>query len=293
MTVIWGRSLHARAVLVAVMLTVIGAATASTAVGARRPPDPRVLPNLMPLSPEHVLGPVTGQLEIGWFTNPVPILVEGCFPEETIRRNARRCLRFDTHVANGGDGPFEVAYVVRGTRTLALQHVYLQDGSIRVREATATEFHPSHAHFHIEDFYVSGLWATEDGEVVGSEPVALTTKNGFCPEDSKAYESQAPSHYRCTLDNRTDGGPHQIVGISPGYMDTYGYELPDQYVEITGIEDGEYVLQITLDPNNDFTESSEADNSICVGLTLDGYQAFADWEDPACAETFPVGAEQI
>ena len=272
----------------AVLLLLIGTATVSTAAGAAKPSNPLVLPNLMPLAPKHIVGPVTGQLELGWFTNPVPVLVEGCFPEETARSGARRCLRFDTHVANAGAGPLEVAYVVRGSGTRALQHIYLEDGSFKVREATASDFHATHAHFHIDDFYVSRLWAAEEGRVEGDEPVAMTTKNGFCPEDTEAFESGSPPYYRCMLDNRTEGGPHQIVGISSGYMDTYGYALPDQYVEITGVEDGEYILQITLDPNNDFSESSETDNSICLGISLAGDAALSSWEDASCAETFPA-----
>lgn len=278
---------RARLALVAALLAVIGAAAVPPAAGARKPSVPVVLPNLTPLAPEEVLGPVTGRLEFGWITNPIPVLVEGCFPEETVRSGARRCLRFDTHIGNVGEGPLEVAYVIRGTRTRALQHLYLEDGTFRVREATASDFHPSHAHFHIEDFYVSRLWATEDGDVVGSEPVATTTKNGFCPEDTDAYGSDSPPHYQCMLDNRTEGGPHQIVGISSGYMDTYGYSLPDQYVEITGVDNGGYILQITLDPNDDFVESSETDNSICVGITLEDDEVMSTWEDPSCAETFP------
>src|SRR5882724_1167540 len=40
-----------------------------------------------------------------------------CYPEEVAEREARRCLRFDQLLANVGDGPFELRYVVEGFGT--------------------------------------------------------------------------------------------------------------------------------------------------------------------------------
>jgi len=155
-----------------------------------------------------------------------------------------------------------------------MQHIYLRSGKYRARRAAASEFHPTHTHFHIEDFYISKLWATKGGDINGAKPVSVTKKNGFCPEDSEPYSSGAVEpRYRCRNDLRAENGVSEIVGISAGYMDTYGYALPDQFLEITGVGDGHYVLEVVIDPDNNFVESNEADNRSCVGVRLSGDSA--------------------
>jgi hypothetical protein len=36
--------------------------------------------------------------------------------------------------------------------------------------------------------------------------------------------------------------------MSVGWADTYNWFLPGQYVEVTGVLDGEYILDTTVDP---------------------------------------------
>lgn len=245
------------------------------AAGAARRGRSQLRPNLVPLAPTQLVGPTTGLLGATSITSVAPLVVEGCYPEETARTGARRCLRFDTHILNRGEGPLEVAYVIDGPDVRAMQHIYLDKGKYVARRAAASEFHATHTHFHIKDFYISKLWATEDGAIRSGGPVSVTKKNGFCPEDSTAHSSGEPPRYGCRTDVRTENGVSQIVGISAGYMDTYGYALPDQFLEISNVKDGEYVLEIVIDPDNNFVESNERDNRACLGLTLDGDLATA------------------
>lgn len=228
-----------------------------------------LLPNLAPLAPDELFPPATGLMPQS-MTTVVPFVIDGCLPEETVRTGARRCLRFDTRVLNSGKGPLEVAYLVDGATVSAMQRIYLRDGSFVERPATTSEFHPTHTHFHIKDFYVSHLWRRgTNGKPVG-KPVATTLKNGFCPEDSERYTAMGEANYGCRSDFETDDGIRQIVGISAGWLDTYGYNLPDQFVEISDVPDGRYVLQIVIDPNNEFRESDETDNAVCVAIGLSG-----------------------
>ena len=48
---------------------------------------------------------------------------------------------------------------------------------------------------------------------------------------------------------------------------------PDQFVEITGVPDGRYVLEIEIDPNDVFVEANDTNNSVCTVLQLTGTEA--------------------
>lgn len=231
------------------------------------------LPNLIPLAPHAFYGPSTE-------TNPNyafggGAIVDGCTPDEMARKLARRCLRFETILANVGSGAFEVAYVADPTRGVlaAHQRIYRSDGSFKNRFATETEFHPTHAHFHIKDVYLAHLWKTNARrKPIGRRPVASSDKNGFCPQDSTPIQP-APSEertYACYDPQRFgSGGAFQVVGISSGWGDIYTAELPDQYIEISGLRSGFYVFELEIDPHDYFVESSEKDNSVCLLLKLE------------------------
>ncbi len=238
--------------------------------------SPLALPDLRMIAPEEVMGPRTGPL-FG-FTDP-PFVIEGCYPDEIARRQARRCLRFDTIVGNFGEGTFEVAYEVDLSKSLATayQHLFREDGTYIERYATRSEFHPTHVHFHIRNFYLARLWrSTPTGGRLG-EALSGGSKNGFCPADVdeiEGSEQNEPRQYTCFTDWEMSGlTPSQVVGISAGWLDVYGYALPDQYVEISRLGDGYYALEIDLDPNNVFTESDETNNAVCVVLLLQGSTA--------------------
>lgn len=248
------------------------APTSGVALGEAR--SPRAFPDLVALPPKEVSGPVTGfMMTLGV---DAPMVVEGCFLDERVRKGAERCLRFDGIVGNVGDGAFELAYMFNKNHVVAaIQRVFNQDGTYGDRFAIGSEFHPTHAHFHVKDFYIARLWqADETGRRMGNEPVARGDKNGFCPQDSEHTEGDeaARGHYACFA-LVPDGSRVQVVGISAGWADVYGYELPDQFVEITGVPDGRYVLEIEIDPNDVFVEKNETNNSVCTVLQLTGTDA--------------------
>lgn len=234
------------------------------APGAAKQPRP-LLPNLTPLPPATLIGPTTGALDSFGYAYPAPVVVNGCLPDETARNGALRCLRFETAVANTGQGPLEVAYRVEPPDTNAYQVIHHAGGTTSARFAVASEFHPTHAHFHFKDFYVTRLY-----KLGSSKPVTSGSKSGFCPEDSGGDQR----NYSCLTEYRMGpAGPEQVVGISAGSYDTYRVHLPDQYLEITDVPDGRYVLEIELDPDDNVAESNERDNKVCVTIRLTGDQA--------------------
>ncbi len=240
------------------------------AIPAAARPKP-LLPDLVPLYPEQIIGPETGMTPDTGLGNPASFMVNGCFPDETSRKAALRCLRFDSRVGNVGRGPLEVEYRPEEAGFVAYQRILRADGSVAERRAVQTSYHPTHAHFHIDGFYVARLWEVtpKGGPNRSRPPVASGDKSGFCPEDSKKLrDDSGDGAYSCF---GADGAhlPTSFVGISSGWMDVYGAHLPDQYIEISDLPDGKFILEIEIDPNDVFWESDETNNRVCSLIQLE------------------------
>lgn len=203
--------------------------------------------------------------------------------DEIVRKNVSECLRFETVVRNTGRGPFELLFKAEAPAPGAYQIIYDRNGGARARLASASEYHPTHHHFHLRGFYEARLWRAGNKGMAGRTPVATGEKSGFCPEDGSRHSGGSERRYRCLADYRSDGiGAGQVVGISPGWSDAYRMHLPDQFIEVSGLQDGAYVLQITIDPDDRVRESDERDNSTCVLLELEGDDATTIGEVAAC-----------
>ena len=124
---------------------------------------------------------------------------------------------------------------------------------------------PIHAHYHFEDFSVSELWAVDaDGRPTGTTPAATGKKNGFCMADTELAwwdrKGNSPQTYpapRC-LDPEPDSPPGVDAfknGIARGWADEYWWALPDQMIEVSGLEDGTYALVTRVDPATGCTNS--------------------------------------
>jgi hypothetical protein len=204
-----------------------------------------------------------------------------CYPEEMIEAGARRCMRFDQIIANLGQGPFELRYRMNtiATEPNLIQRIYRSDGTYREREADTYEFHPAHAHFHYENFAFSRLWRSNaTGRKLGAEPVVEGDKNGFCMIDVEnvwfGRRGDAARNYyfpRCNAPTESDGAATYMVnGISPGWADVYNWFLADQYLEVSGVDDGYYLLETIADPQNTIVESNEGDNVMTMLIKLCG-----------------------
>jgi len=276
-----------RKLLIVGTACIVALGSMTAAPGSPRPGTKvkALAPDLVPLPPEQINGPTT-EVVVPLGVD-APLIVDGCFLDERIRKGAQRCLRFDGIVGNQGAGPLELAYTLDSTRRMvvAQQRIFNSDGTYKDRFATSTEYHPTHLHFHVQDFYVASLWrSSAEGERAGL-PVAHGDKSGFCPEDSAPIDTEdkdASRYYSCFTEDERGVGPNQVVGISAGWKDIYRWELPDQFVEITGIPDGFYVLEIELDPNNVFVEANERNNKMCVVLELAGSDATLLDPQPRC-----------
>ena len=126
----------------------------------------------------------------------------------------RRLLRFDTVLMNRGDGDLVVGDRSDKDNPYAPYFV----------------FHQCHGHYHIKYFSIYEL-LTPDGEVV-----VAGTKQGFCFEDSFKYEDGGKSYgYECG-----------DQGITSGWGDWYYKQLVGQWIDITGVPEGDYIVRVSI-----------------------------------------------
>jgi Lysyl oxidase len=119
------------------------------------------------------------------------------------------------------------------------------------------QYHPAHHHWHVLDFSRYTLVRQKTGHTVAS-----STKIGFCIIDmDHAFAgrpgSPADSYYPA---GSGDCSKDSIDGLSVGWADTYGYFLPGQMLNVTGLPRGRYCLVSTADPDNLLRESSNSNN---------------------------------
>jgi len=133
----------------------------------------------------------------------------------------RRLLRFDTVIINAGDGDLVV-----GDRS---------DPSNPY--ADAFYYAECHGHYHIRDFSIYELVARDGVTVVAGE------KQGFCFEDSFKYGGNPSNGYHC-----------EDQGITSGWGDWYYKQLPGQWIDITGVPEGDYLVRVTINKAGLFDE---------------------------------------
>jgi hypothetical protein len=127
----------------------------------------------------------------------------------------------------------------------------------------------THQHWHLLDFERYELHTTE-GHLLGDD-----RKTGFCLGD----------RYDARRSERIPGEPSQPVwtqncgknqaallqirqGISPGYGDDYVPRLEGQFVDITDVAAGRYVLVHRVNPEHQLRESNYANNAASVLLEV-------------------------
>jgi hypothetical protein len=110
-----------------------------------------------------------------------------------------------------------------------------------------------HGHYHFEQFADYTLLDT-NGNVVASGH-----KVGFCLEDVRAWSPTAnpASRYNCNSQ-----------GIQAGWSDVYAAGLPCQYIDITGLDPGNYILRMVVNPAGLIAESTTNNNVTTVPVTI-------------------------
>jgi hypothetical protein len=180
-------------------------------------------------------------------------------------------IRFATAVENIGAGAFELDgtpnYIVNssGERLQVVdQKIYQDDGTYTVRQAGTFSYDEDCGDMHFDDMASAALLLRPNGTVVGGE-VAQGEKNGFCLIDSAQTDPQLAGSPNVAMYKMCGA---QVQGISVGWTDIYSSVLDGQSIDITGIPNGDYWLQVTVDPKNHIQEANESDNMTRIPITI-------------------------
>jgi hypothetical protein len=211
-------------------------------------------------------------------------------PAGGLAKAPRRCLRFTNNIRNVGVGGFflriPMSAALGGTCQMQ-QIIKWSDGSERVREAGPCQFHPQHAHFHFLGVSTYALYRAPAADSttppnLRAQPAVRGTKIGYCLIDVNFFADTAhprtiwPRQYSFPTCNvppgvpTSAGAPFEEMGISRGWGDVYTWDLPGQFVDITGIPDGAYDLVSTANPLCNVAESAPGMERAVTRIVLHG-----------------------
>lgn len=94
--------------------------------------------------------------------------------------------------------------------------------------------------------------------------------------DAWAEKGDGPRTYNapdCLFPTESDEDNDYLVqDITAGWADVYEWYLPDQYIEVTGLSDGFYLLETIVDPDDAILEANESNNCASVLIQLSGME---------------------
>lgn len=195
----------------------------------------------------------------------------------------QRLLRFSAMMVNPGAGHFEL----RGSRastsepmsmTQVIYHTTARDTISReiATPAVAQYSGDGHDHWHIQEMMLYDL--------SGQSGAIRAAKVGFCFLDSDPYDLSLPGaspgpFYHASSCGHDPNALSNLMGVSIGWGDLYGWNLAFQWVDITGLPAGTYTVRARVDPHGFFLESNEVDQ--CAFATL----SISDSDDVSVIQT--------
>jgi hypothetical protein len=175
--------------------------------------------------------------------------------------------RFHGALPNIGNGPLEIREVTHPNNT---QDVYqrIHDSVSGITEVLIGSF-PNAAsqpprHLWLPGIAQYNLRTVTAGNGVGPI-VSSHDKTSMAVVDSLDYDTTLPG---APQDEVYDNVADNILGISIGWADVYPTQLPGQWVEATGLDAGQYWLEVIADPYNRIQESDETNNTTRILVNL-------------------------
>uniref|UniRef100_A0A8C5ND97 Lysyl oxidase homolog n=1 Tax=Gouania willdenowi TaxID=441366 RepID=A0A8C5ND97_GOUWI len=126
------------------------------------------------------------------------------------------------------------------------------------------EWHSCHQHFHSMDAFSN----YDLLDVVTGQKVAEGHKASFCLEDT-GCEPAFRRRYALFFPG--------CQGLSPGCHDVYAANIDCQWIDITDVPPGNYILKVTVNPNFFVLESDFTNNIVRCDITYTGIYTFFIW----------------
>jgi hypothetical protein len=165
---------------------------------------------------------------------------------------ARKLLRFDVLARNVGDADLVVGRPDPDDR--------LPNGDPKWAFSTC----PDHNHWHFETFARYELLVPG-----GGEQVAAGSKRAFCLRDSIAGDGRGGAPRYCCGEN--EACEHAgVQGISAGWGDLYSAALDCQWIDVTDVPPGDYVLRVRLNTAGVLPDADASNDVASVPVTLAG-----------------------
>jgi Lysyl oxidase len=186
--------------------------------------------------------------------------------------DGRRLLRFTTIMANGGPGSFEV----RGYRSstaqtqMKIDQVIFDDagGSRRIKTGAVGSYAgDGHDHWHVKRIMTYELYKVDNPATMRGG-----AKTGFCFLDTTAWRLDLPFARQSPYYQESWCGTRQTlstrVGISVGWGDRYPWDFAYQWIDITGLPAGRYIVRSTVDIADWYRETNDYDNCRWVRIRI-------------------------
>jgi hypothetical protein len=127
-----------------------------------------------------------------------------------------------------------------------------------------------HDHWHVRRVVTYRLVAIDDSGEPEPDSGLTDAKVGFCIFDfGRELEDKGPEEAVFDRDGcRPEDAVNLMMGLSPGWGDTYEWNLPGQNIDITDLPDGPYRLWAEADENGHFIELTTDNNQTWVDLEL-------------------------
>nr|XP_019966404.1 PREDICTED: protein-lysine 6-oxidase-like [Paralichthys olivaceus] len=118
------------------------------------------------------------------------------------------------------------------------------------------DWHSCHQHYHSMDAFSN----YDLLDAITGRKVAEGHKASFCLEDT-GCEPGFRRRYACTSHTQ---------GLSPGCHDVYAANIDCQWIDITDVPPGNYILKVTVNPNLHVLESDFTNNIVRCDITYTG-----------------------
>ncbi|XP_015223261.1 protein-lysine 6-oxidase [Lepisosteus oculatus] len=164
-------------------------------------------------------------------------LASSAYRSEVRDYDTRMLLRFPQRVKNQGTSDF-----------------------LPSRPRYSWEWHSCHQHYHsMDEFSHYDLL-----EANSQRRVAEGHKASFCLEDSSCDYGYY-RRYACTSHTQ---------GLSPGCYDTYNADIDCQWIDITDVKPGNYILKVSVNPSYQVPESDYTNNIVRCDIRYTGHYVY-------------------